>query len=92
MSKDFNDEMFSAILASNEKTMSLLTNQLEHAQKQAKWNEIKFYVTVAVFAVMFGALLWVYHNKKTDIDVKYLQDNTEAIVTDNSSITSGDVN
>ena len=86
MSKDFNSDMFSAILASNEKTMSLLSDQLDKAREQAKWNEIKFYVTIGVFAVMFGALLWIYHNKKAEVEVVYDPDAKEAIVNNKSEL------
>ncbi|MBP5469358.1 MAG: hypothetical protein J6Z11_08950 [Candidatus Riflebacteria bacterium] len=86
MSKDFNSDMFSAILASNEKTTAMLATQLEAAQKQAKWNEIKFYVTIGVFATLFAALLWLHFNKKVEtptVNVNYEQDatnNSESLI------------
>ena len=89
MSKDFNSEMFSAILASNEKTLALLTQQLDNTHKQAKWNEIKFYVTVCVLSLLLGGMIWLYFNKKTEVPeltVNYGQDAVENIVDNNSSI------
>lgn len=90
MSKDFNSDLFAAILSSNEKTTSMLATQLDAAQKQAKWNEIKFYVTVGVFATLFAALLWLHYNKKEElpeVTVNYEQENNRNNLDNSTAIT-----
>lgn len=90
MTKDFNSDMFSALLTSNEKTLALLTEQMSNAQKVAKWNEIKFYVTVVLLAILLGAFIWLYFNKKVEVGVTYDQDNNEVVLDNGSTIKNGD--
>lgn len=89
MTKDFNSDMFAALLNSNEKTLALLTEQMTNAQKIAKWNEIKFYITVTLLALLLGAFIWLYFNKKEKVNVIYEQQAEENTISEGSSIKNG---
>lgn len=89
---NFNSEMFSAILASNEKTLALVEKQLADAKEQAKRNDKKFYVTVSVLSVLLGVMIWAYSNKKAELQIGYDQENNEVTVSDSSSVKNAEIN
>jgi len=73
MSKDFNSDMFSSIMKSNEKAMSLLEKQLEAAQKQSKRKDILFCITLGVMSLLLGGMVYVYTTNKPQLLVDYDQ-------------------
>ena len=77
--------MFSAILKANENSMALLEKQLGEAQKQAKRNDIKFYVTLGVLGILLAGMITVFYLNKPIMNVDYDQalDKTEV---ENSTI------
>lgn len=78
MSKEFNSDMFSAILKANENSMALLEKQLEATQKQAKRKDIGFCIILLVLCCLLGGTIWAYSQKKVAMDLDYdqsLEDN-----------------
>ena len=73
MSKDFNSDMFSAILKANEKSMALLEKQLEDSQKQAKRKDIVFCTIFIIMCLLLGGSIWAYTQKKVAMNVDYDQ-------------------
>lgn len=79
MSKDFNSDMFSAILKANENSMALLEKQLEVSQKQAKRKDIIYSGVIVLLCLLLGGMVCVYLLNKPTMTVDYGQnvDNTE---------------
>lgn len=84
MSKDFNSDMFSAILKANEKSMALLEGQLAAAQKQAKRKDIIFCITLSIMALLLGGMIWAYSQKKVSMNVDYDQGTQESQITEST--------
>ena len=84
MSKDFNSDMFSAILKANEKSMALLEKQLEATQKQAKRKDIAFCIILGIMALLLGGMVYVYTTNKPQLLVDYDQNATENVLEDSA--------
>lgn len=83
---NFNGEMFSAILASNEKALALVEKQLVDAKEQAKRNDKKFYTTTCILSILLGVMIWAYANKKAEIEIGYDQNTTDTKAIEDSTI------
>lgn len=84
MSKDFNSDMFSAILKANENSMALLEKQLGEAQLQAKRNDIKFYVTLSVLGALLAGMIVVYCISRPTMNLDYGQGIVESELVDSN--------
>lgn len=84
MSKDFNSDMFSAILKANEKSMALLEKQLEDSQKQAKRKDIVFCTIFIIMCLLLGGSIWAYTQKKVAMNVDYDQGTQESQITEST--------
>lgn len=73
MSRDFNSDMFSAILKANENSMALLEKQLEDSQKQAKRKDIVFCIILLTLCALLGGMITVYYFNKPTMNVDYDQ-------------------
>ena len=85
MTKDFNGELFSAIIKANEQSLQLLEKQLEEAKEVSKRNDKKFYITIIILSLLLGGMVWAYANKKVEVDVNYDQQATENTLTDSTA-------
>ena len=84
MSKDFNSDMFSAILKANEKSMALLEKQLEDSQKQAKRKDIVFCAVFIIMCLLLAGSIWAYTQKKVAMNVDYGQGIEDTEIKDSS--------
>lgn len=84
MSKDFNSDMFSAILKANENSMALLEKQLEVSQKQAKRKDIIYSGVIVLLCLLLGGMVFAYANKKTLMNFDYDQNSQENNMADST--------
>ena len=84
MPRDFNSDMFSAILKANENAMGIIKAQLEAAQKQSKRKDIVYGLIIAGLLVLCGCLTYAYHQKKAVMTLDYDQDTQESTLTDSN--------
>lgn len=81
MTKDFNSDMFSAILSANEKAMALLEQQVVDTQKQSKRKDLVYCLIILALSILLGGMVYVCYNNKPIMNVDYGQGITDSELT-----------